>query len=99
MTMNSREKFDKPAVFGVCEQIGEPAVLADLERMANHFTTSQQRAYAWEWVYIQRQNRDDANSEAIINTARQTMYVAFGTAVIAIATAMTAFSAIWLSAQ
>ena len=96
MASDSREKFNKPPVFGVCEQMGEPAVLADLERMAKQFTTAEQKAYAWKWVYAQRQKREDANSEAIINTARQTMYVAIGTAVIALATAGTTILSVLL---
>ncbi len=78
---------DRANVFATCEQMGEAAVLADLERSGSRFQSRAEDAIAWEWVYEQRIKRDIATGEALRNTAKQTMYVAAGTFLVALFTA------------
>lgn len=87
MSNESRFEFNKSSVFGVCKQMGEAAVLADLERAGATFTESEQKWHAWEWVYHQRIARDHATGEALRATARQTLLVAVFTALVAVGTA------------
>ena len=87
MNIASRAQFNKPTVFRTCEEMGEAAVLADLERAGVIFQSSEQKWLAWEWVYEQRINRDLATQRALSETARKTLWVAIGTFIVAAATA------------
>lgn len=87
MVTDSRAQFDKGSVFATCEEIGEPAVQADLERAGERFPSQEQKNLAWEWVYDQRIKREEATEQALRDTAKQTMRVAFGTFLVALFTA------------
>jgi len=97
MTNESRAQFNKPSIFGVCEQMGESAVLSDLERAGVKFSTAEQKWLAWEWVYTQRLKRDEATGEALRTTAKQTFLVAVFTALVALFTAALVVVEVWRS--
>lgn len=52
-------EFNKGPVFALCEEMGEAAVIADLERASLVFQTAGQKALAWTWVYSQRTEREN----------------------------------------
>jgi len=83
---------NKQQIFSACEHMGEAAVLSDLERSGATFA-AEDRWLAWEWVYAQRLKREKETGEAVRSTARQTLYVAVGTAVVALFTAAMAITA------
>lgn len=87
MAIETRAPSDKPAVFALCEEMGEAAVLADLERAGVKFMSEHEKWLAWEWVYGQRLKREQATEEALRATARQTMRVAIATFFVALFTA------------
>jgi hypothetical protein len=62
----------------------------ELERMPTTFTTREQQAYAWEWIYAQRVSREQDVGEAMKHSARQALWVAVGTAFVALFTAIIA---------
>lgn len=84
MDAESSAQLDKGLVFAACEEIGEPAVQADLERAGEKFTTQKQKNLAWEWVYDQRIKREEATRQALRDTAWYTMLVAVGTLLVAL---------------
>jgi hypothetical protein len=47
MSSDSRTEFNKGPVFALCEEMGEAAVIADLERASLVFQTAGQKALAW----------------------------------------------------
>jgi hypothetical protein len=87
MVTESRAQFDKGSVFATCEEIGEAAVLADLERAGVKFTSQDQKELAWQWVYGQRIKREQATGQALRDTVKYTMLVALGTFLVALFTA------------
>lgn len=88
MTNESRAQSGREPVHAVCAEMGEAAVLADLERAGVKFQSSEQKRLAWEWAYEQRINRERATEEALRVTARQTLRVAIGTFLVALFTAL-----------
>jgi hypothetical protein len=60
MSTDSRTEFNKGPVFALCVEMGEPAVIADLERASLVFQTPGQKALAWTWVYSKRTERENA---------------------------------------
>ncbi|MEW8070932.1 MAG: hypothetical protein AB2765_20355 [Candidatus Thiodiazotropha endolucinida] len=91
MITESRANFDRGPVHSTCEEMGEAAVLADLERAGLKFSSSEQKWLAWEWVYAQRLDRDEAQSRSIRDTARWTLLVAIFTFFVALFTAFLAW--------
>lgn len=91
MVTESRANYDREPVHAICEEMGEAAVLADLERAGLKFSSSEQKWLAWEWVYAQRLNRDMEQSKAIRDTARWTLLVAGFTFLVAFFTAFLAW--------
>lgn len=86
MAIKSRAKHEQTTVFAKCEEMGEAAVLSDLERAGVDFASSEQKWLAWEWVYSQRLKREEAQSGALRATARWTLLVAGGTFLVALFT-------------
>ena len=87
MVAESPNQLDKGLVFAACEAIGEPGVLADLERADEKFATQKQKNLAWEWVYDRRIKRQEATEQALRDAAWYTMLVAAGTFLVALFTA------------
>lgn len=85
--IHHRAEFAKPTIFRTCDEMGEAAVLADLERAGVSFQSSEQKWLAWEWVYTQRINREQATQKALRDTAVKTLWVALGTCAVAVFTA------------
>ena len=86
MATESRAEFDRGPIHAVCEQMGEAAVLVDLERSGQKFSSSEQKWLAWEWVYAQRLKRDEAQAKSLRDTARWTLSVAVCTFLVALFT-------------
>lgn len=97
MVTESLANYDRGPVHAICEEIGEAAVLADLERGGLRFSNSEQKWLAWEWVYTQRLKRDEAQSRAIRDTARWTLVVALFTFLVALFTAVLAWDSHYTS--
>ena len=55
-----RREYNKGPVLALCEEMGEAAVLADLERASLVFQTSEQKTLAWSWVHSQRMKGENA---------------------------------------
>jgi hypothetical protein len=85
MPVDFNSPFRKSDVFAKCARMGEAAVLADLERSGGEFTLGEQ-SLAWEWIYQQRINREEATRKALRNTAIWTSAVAVFTALVALFT-------------
>ena len=86
MVAESRVEFDRASVHATCEELGEPAVLAILERGDGTQFSRQQQFLAWEWVYAQRLKREEATEKSVRDTARWTLVVALCTALVALFT-------------
>ncbi len=99
MVTESRANYDRGPVHAVCQEMGEPAVLADLERAGLKFSSAEQKWLAWEWVYTQRLTRDEAQSKSIRDTARWTLLVAIFTFLVALFTAFLAWDTHYTSYQ
>ena len=71
-----------------CEEMGEAAVLADLERPPPYaqFKTPEQRYFAIEWIHAKRLTREEAQNNALKTTARYTIHLVIATLVVALAT-------------
>jgi len=95
MAVESRPEFNKTTLFKTCEEMGEAAVLADLERAGMKFQTEEHKWLAWEWVYSQRLKRDQATAEHLKATAKWTMLVAVCTFFVALFTGMLNFLEFW----
>ncbi len=87
MVIESSAQLEKGVIFATCEEVGEPGVLADLERANEKFTTQKQKNLAWEWVYFQRIKREEATKQALRDAAWYTMLVAVATFLVALFTA------------
>ena len=91
MAGESLAAYDRRTVFAACEEMGEAAVLADLDRAGVAFASSEQKWLAWEWVYSKRLEREKAQSKALKSTALWTFAVAAATFLVAAFAAYTAF--------
>ena len=84
MSAESRVESNKALVFELCEEMGEAAVLADLERAGATFKSDEQQWQAWEWVYSQRIKREQDSADSLKATARWTLWAALGIFLVAL---------------
>ena len=87
-SLEAQIKFNREEIRQRCHELGEAAVLADLERMGLEFQSAIQKGTAWEWIYEQRINRESTTQSALRKTAYWTMAVAIATFVVALITAL-----------